>query len=629
MLVSVQNASKGFLDKSILREVSLEIRPKDRIGLLGVNAAGKTTLLNLICGDLEPDDGRIVRAAHLEIGYLRQNEALEGEKTLEEEARAAFVALDELQSQLDDCARQLAETPEDEDLLWEYDWLHSRLEAGEGYAVEAKINRVLMGLGFGSFDKSTRVGTLSGGEKMRFGIAKMLLHSPGLLILDEPTNHLDFSMLGWLESYLAGYPGAVLTVSHDRYFLDRVATSICEIENGQLSRYSGAYSSFVVQKEERKRTAVRAFEKQQEEIAAMEDYVRRNKARASTANMASGRVKALERMDRLEKPFDDKRHISLRFDYDQEPFSTVLSCEHFAVSVGQEGAKRRLYEGLSLGVKRGEKLAIVGLNGVGKSTFLKAIQGLLPHEGLVRWGGNVRLGYFEQELASLPLHKSVLDAVHSLYPTKTEFEIRTALGRMLLGGEEVYKRIGELSGAGRAKVAFTILLMRRANVLLLDEPTNHLDYKAKEELERALGQFSGTVIAISHDRYFLRRVPQSILELTPAGFIRYNGNYDFYLEAKETAKTRGEAGLQPDEEKQKKPLSQKERRANDAQKRNRIRALEREIEQLEEAMKEAKAAMEAPENSSDYELLSELGKQLEADAMRLDEVSETWLLEQE
>ncbi len=628
MLLSVQAASKGYLDKSVLREVSLEIRPKDRIGLLGVNAAGKTTLLDLLCGEHEPDSGRVVRAKHLEIGYLRQNEALVGERSLQEEARDAFAAVEALQAQLDGCAEALAEAPHDEDLLWEYDLLQSRLQAQDGYDIDAKINRVLMGLGFGSFSRNTRVNTLSGGEKMRFGIAKMLLHSPQLLVLDEPTNHLDFSMLTWLENYLISYPGAVLIVSHDRYFLDRVATSICEIENGRLARYTGSYSHFVVQKEERKKTQVRAFEKQQEEIANMEEYVRRNQARASTAGMASSRVRALEKMERLEQPFEDKRRIHVRFVYDQEPFSTVLNCEKFGVSVG-EGEKRRcLYKDLSLSVKRGEKIAVVGLNGVGKSTFLKAIQNLLPYEGLVRWGGNVRLGYFEQELAGLPLHKSALEAVHSMYPTKTEFEIRSVLAQMLLTGEEVYKRVCELSGAGRAKVAFSVLLLRRANVLLLDEPTNHLDYKAKEELEQALRQFEGTVIAISHDRYFLRRVPQCILELTPQGFLRYDGNYDEYLQRKEN-EAKEKQDSEPKNVAQNKPLSPKERRAAEAEKRNQMRALEREIETLEQAIEQAKAAMQAPENSSDYEKLASLSTQLEADMARLDEASEIWLLNQE
>lgn len=624
MLVSVQDVTKGFLDDVVLRGVSLEVHAKDRIGLLGVNGAGKTTLLNLIAGSLEPDDGQVLRARGLEIGYLRQNEALAAGRSLEEEARSAFAAADKTQARLDACCAALAENPGDEDLLAEYDRLQDRLSAMDAYQIDLKIDRVLTGLGFGGFSRSGLVDTLSGGEKMRFGIAKMLLKSPGLLILDEPTNHLDFGMLGWLEGYLASYPGAVLTVSHDRYFLDKIASSICEIERGKLSRYTGGYSGFLVQKEERRKVAERAYEKQQEEIAAMEDYVRRNQVRASTAGMASSRVKALERMDRLEKPPPEGKGISLRFDYDVEPFSLVLQCEGLRAEVGEGESARVLFSGLDLEVQRGEKLALVGPNGVGKSTFLKAIQGLFACGGLARWGGNVRLGYFDQELAGLPMEKSVLEAVHSVYPTKTEFEIRSALGRMLITGEDVYKRVRELSGANRAKVAFTILQMRRANVLLMDEPTNHLDYKAKEELEAVLRQFTGTLIVVSHDRYFLRRVPSCILELGGGGFTRYEGNYDEYLAQKQANESSGAESAKPAAEKGK-GQNPKERRAAEAQRRNRLRALETEIEALETAIAEAHAALEDPQNGSDYELLAALGTQLEADTARLDKLSEEWL----
>ncbi len=626
MLVSVQNVTKGFLDDVVLRGVSLEVHAKDRIGLLGVNGAGKTTLLNLIAGSLAPDDGQILRARGLEIGYLRQNEALAAGRSLEEEARSAFAAADETQARLDACCAALAETPDDEDLLAEYDLLQDRLLALDAYQIDTKIDRILTGLGFGGFPRSTLVDTLSGGEKMRFGIAKMLLRSPGLLILDEPTNHLDFAMLGWLENYLTGYPGAVLTVSHDRYFLDKIASSICEIERGKLSRYTGGYSGFVVQKEERRRSEERAYEKQQEEIAAMEDYIRRNQVRASTAGMASSRVKALERMDRLEKPPPEGKGISLRFDYDVEPFSLILKCENLRAEVGEGPSARTLFSGVELEVQRGEKLALVGPNGAGKSTFLKAIQGLFPCGGLARWGGNVRLGYFDQELAGLPMEKSVLEAVHSVYPTKTEFEIRSALGRMLISGEDVYKKVRELSGANRAKVAFTILQMRRANVLILDEPTNHLDYRAKEELETVLRQFPGTLLVVSHDRYFLQQVPSSILELTSVGFTRYEGNYDEYLLQKQAAENATPAVRQTTAAQQSpKTQNPKERRAAEAQRRSRMKALEEEIARLETAIAAARAAMADPQNGSDYELLATLGTQLEADTVRLDEVSEEWL----
>lgn len=652
MLINIQQVSKSFLDDVVLRGVSLEIQQNDRIGLLGANAAGKTTLLNIIAGRLAPDDGQVLRAKNLEIGYLRQNDALEGSRTLDEEARDAFRRVYALQAEMDAAAKALeAAGGNNEALLAEYGTLAARFEALDGYALDAKIDRVLSGLGFAGFDRATLVNTLSGGEKMRFSIAKMLLRQPDLLMLDEPTNHLDFEMLSWLEDYLRAYKGAVLVVSHDRYFLDTVAQDICEIEAGELTRYpgraaaaedgqSGAYAAFVTQKAEHRRTALRAWEKQQVEIAKMEDYVRRNQARASTAASATSRVKALDRMERLKKPRAEAKTIALRFDYDVEPFSTILRCEGLGVRVGADepGGGRQLYSGLSLEVQRGEKLALVGLNGVGKSTFLKAIQNLLPHDGRVQWGGNVRLGYFDQELAGLDPELTALEAVHSQYPTKTEFEIRSALGRMLLEGDDVYKKVRALSGAGRAKVAFTILVMRRANVLVMDEPTNHLDYRAKEVLEGALRAYTGTLIAVSHDRYFLRRVPDKILEMyagqngEAGGFDIYPGNYDDYLELKDRKLQQAAQAVQaagPTAEAAPKATGgnyrSKAQRAQEAQARARLSALEKEIARLEEAIEAHNATLTAPENASDFALLAAESETLTSDTAALDVVMEEWL----
>ncbi|NLW78814.1 MAG: ABC-F family ATP-binding cassette domain-containing protein [Ruminococcaceae bacterium] len=631
MLVNVQHVTKSFLDDVILRDVSLEVRAGDRIGLLGVNGAGKTTLLNLIAGTLEPDDGAVVRARHLETGYLRQNDALESGRTLQEEARDAFSALDALQGEIDACAKQLESAPGDAGLLEEYARLTTRFEAMDGYHIDERIDKVLNGLGFAGFDRGTLVQTLSGGEKMRFAFAKMLLRQPDLLMLDEPTNHLDFTMLAWLEDYLKGYKGAVVVVSHDRYFLDAVAGDICEIERRQLTRYKGGYSSFVVQKAERRKTALRAWEKQQEEIAKMEDYVRRNLVRASTTKMAQSRRNTLEKMERLEKPPPEPKGIRLRFDFDVEPFQTVLQCENLGVTVGTGEHARRLFSGIELEVRRDEKIALVGPNGVGKSTFLKAIQNLLPHEGSARWGGNVRLAYFDQELAGLDMESTVLEAVHSQYPQKTEYEIRSALGRLLLEGEAVYKQVRQLSGANRAKVAFAILQMRRANVLVLDEPTNHLDYQAKEVLEDALRSFAGTVLVVSHDRYFLRQVPTAILEMQPEGFTRYEGNYDVYTAAKQARQAlpvqqaAQTADDRPDKA-DKGNYRSKEQRAKDAQRRTLLATLEKQLAELEAQIAADNAALADPQNASDYELLATLSEALKANAARLDAVMEEWLL---
>lgn len=630
MLISVQNVTKAFLDDVVLQDVSLEVNEGDRIGLLGVNGAGKTTLLNIIAGKLEADSGSVQRARSLEIGYLRQNDALDGDNTLDEEARNAFKRAYAVQAEMKGVYKQLEQAPEDKALLQRLDQLTAQFESLDGYHLEDKINRVLNGLGFGGFDRTTRVGTLSGGEKMRFGIAKMLLREPEVLILDEPTNHLDFSMLGWLEDYIqTSYKGAVLVVSHDRYFLDAIAKDICEIERTRLTRYKGGYSSFIVQKEERRRHAMKEWEKQQVEIEKMEEFVRKNLARSASASGVGTRVKALEKMERLEKPPAPAKSIALAFHYDVEPFSTVLRCENLGVYVGDEITGRQLYTGIDLEVQRGEKIALVGLNGVGKSTFLKAIQDMISHEGRVQWGGNVRVGYFDQELAGLDMESTVLEAVHSRYPTKTEFEIRSALGRLLLEGEAVYKKVRELSGANRAKVAFAILEMQRTNVLLLDEPTNHLDYRAKEILEEALLRFEGTLLVVSHDRYFLRRVPQRILEMKPDGFDQYNGNYDYYLEKKQAAELAQLQAVQ--QQKEQKPAGEgnyrsKAQRAQDAQRRNRVSALEKQMEQLEADIEAHNNALADPANASDYDKLTELSEALKEDSATLEHVMEEWLL---
>lgn len=630
MLLSVQNITKTFADDVVLQNVTLDIENTDRIGLLGVNGAGKTTLLNLITGRLEADSGTISRAKNLEIGYLRQNDALDSSNTLAQEAKDAFVKAYAVKEEMDACYKKLEADPENVSFLSELDRLTAQFESLDGYHIDDKTNRVLNGLGFGNFSRQTMVSSLSGGEKMRFAIAKMLLKEPDLLILDEPTNHLDFSMLNWLEEYLATYKGAVLVVSHDRYFLDTVARDICEIERKMLTRYKGGYSSFVTQKSERYNTAMRAYEKQQEEIAKMEEFVRKNLARSASVNGVGSRVKQLEKMDRLERPLPEPKSISLNFRYDIEPFSTVLKCENLGVYVGDEKTGRQLYDDVELEVRRGEKIALVGMNGVGKTTFLKAIQNQIAHQGKIQWGGNVRIGYFDQELAGLDMQKTVLEAVHSCYPTKTEFEIRSALGKLLLEGDAVYKKVHELSGANRAKVAFAILEMRKANVLLLDEPTNHLDYRAKEQLEIALNSFTGTLITVSHDRYFLRRVPTRILELKPNGFVQYNGNYDYYLEKKQIAEQAELTAALKEKEnrlasKEATTYRSKQQRAQDAQKRTQINKLEQEIAELEASIELHQTMLADPENASNFEKLTEWSESLKSDGYTLETLMDEWL----
>lgn len=625
MLISLQNINKGFLDKSILTNINLTVNEKDRIGLLGVNGVGKTTLLNIISGNLEYDDGTLAIKPNLRIGYLKQNEALNTNNTLREEIENALKLAFDTRKQLEEVSKKMALSSGDEyaQLSAEYERLTNIYDACDGYNAEVRINTVLNGMGFGLFDMNTSVSVLSGGEKTRFALAKILVENPNLLILDEPTNHLDFSMLNWLEEYLKEYKGAVIVVSHDRYFLNAVASDICEIENGELVRYKGGYSSFLIQKEERIKTLTKEYEKQQREIEDLRDYVRRNLAKSSSINSVGSRVKALEKMELAVKPNPQVKDLHISFPFDIEPHKTILECKGLKVSVGKGDAKRTLFENFDLVVSRDEKIAFVGKNGVGKSSFLKAILKKLPCEGIARWGGNVKISYFDQELSSLDLNMTVLETVHRKFPTKTEYEIRSMLARFLIEDEDVFKRIREMSGANRAKVALCIIVFERSNVLVLDEPTNHLDYKAKEALDTALSQYEGTIIMVSHDRYLLNSVPTKIIEMSSNGITVYNGNYDYYKEHSKNIETNEVHKIKPTNN-----SSYNETRKNKAEDRKRrakLMNVEKEIESSQNELSSLKAQCEDPEISSDYQKLSEILESIKEKEEKLEELENIWL----
>lgn len=628
MLISLNDISKGFLDKSVLKNVTLSVSEKDRIGLLGINGVGKTTLLNIITGNLSPDSGTLSVKPSLNIGYLRQNEALNTENTLKEEIESSLKEVFEARKELEKISREISVcTPERyEELSAKYEKLSDIYEAADGYNAEVRINTVLNGMGFGNFDMNSSVAVLSGGEKTRFALAKILVENPGLLILDEPTNHLDFSMLYWLEQYLSSYKGAVIIVSHDRYFLNAVASDICEIENGALTRYKGGYTSFLTQKEERIKTLTKEYEKQQKEIEQLRDYVRKNIAKSSSINSVGSRVKALEKTELAAKPNPAVKNLHISFPFDIEPHKIILECKELKVSVGRGQQKRTLFESLNLTVERGEKVAFVGKNGVGKSSFLKAILKKLPYEGSVRWGGNVKISYFDQELSSLDLNLTVLEAVHRKFPTKTEYEIRSMLARFLIEDEDVFKRIREMSGANRAKTALCIIAFERANVLVLDEPTNHLDYKAKEALDKALREYEGTVIMVSHDRYLLNSVPDKIIEMTPEEVIIYKGSYNYYKENCISAESKNETA----EKKAASPSSadydeSRKNKALDRKRRAKLLNTEKEIDAVQSQITELRELCEAPEISSDYQKLSELLSQIKEAEEKLDELENLWL----
>ncbi len=627
MLISLNNISKGFLDKSVLRNVTLSVNEKDRIGLLGINGVGKTTLLNIIAGNLECDDGTISLKKDLRIGYLKQNEALNTANTLEKEIQNALQIVFDTRKELEIISKRMSLVSGEEynQLSAKYEHLTNIYDALDGYNAEVRINTVLNGMGFGDFDMNTSVAVLSGGEKTRFALAKILVENPNLLILDEPTNHLDFSMLNWLENYLSSYKGAVIIVSHDRYFLNSVASDICEIENGELVRYKGGYSSFLKQKEERLKTLTKEYEKQQKEIEELRDYVRKNLAKSSSINSVGSRVKALEKMELTAKPNPQVKDLHISFPFDIEPHKTILECKGLKMCVGKGEGKRVLFENFDLLVQRGEKVAFVGKNGVGKSSFLKAILKKMPYEGSVRWGGNVKISYFDQELSSLDLNMTVLEAVHRKFPTKTEYEIRSMLARFLIEDEDVFKRIREMSGANRAKVALCIIVFERSNVLVLDEPTNHLDYVAKEALDTALSQYEGTIIMVSHDRYLLNSVPDKIIEMKPDEVVIYNGNYDYYKEHNQPTVSVQTAKPEFKSDSAKVYDESRKNKAQDRKRRAKIMNIEKDMNILEAELSELKELCNNPEISSDYARLSEILDEIKAKEEKLEELEILWL----
>ena len=626
MLITLQNINKSFLDKSILQNVNLTINEKERVGLLGINGVGKTTLLNIISGVLEYDEGTLATKPNLRIGYLKQNEALNTSNTLREEIQNSLKLAFDTRKKLEEISKEMSVTSGDEytTLSVEYERLTNIYDACDGYNAEVRINTVLNGMGFGDFNLDNSVSVLSGGEKTRFALAKILVENPDLLILDEPTNHLDFSMLNWLENYLQSYKGAVIIVSHDRYFLNAVASDICEIENSELVRYKGGYSSFLKQKEERIKTLTKEYEKQQKEIEQLRDYVRKNLAKSSSINSVGSRVKALEKMELAAKPNPKIKDLHIAFPFDIEPHKTILECKNLKISVGNGVDKRILFENFNLTVERGEKVAFVGKNGVGKSSLLKAILKKMTYEGVTRWGGNVKISYFDQELSSLDLNTTVLEAVHRKFPTKTEYEIRSMLGRFLIEDEDVFKRIREMSGANRAKVVLCIITFERSNVLVLDEPTNHLDYKAKEALDTALSQYEGTIIMVSHDRYLLNSVPTKIIEMKPQEIVIYNGNYDYYKEHSVVEEERVSV-IKEKNESAKTYEESRKNKAEDRKRRAKLMNTEKEITLLQNEINELKELCNDPDISSNYSRLSEILEEIKTKEETLEKLETLWL----
>lgn len=639
MLLNVEHLYKYFNGQALLKDINFTVEDREAVGLIGINGCGKSTLLNIITGsegyDKTPEGlGSVNIAGKASIGFLRQNSGLNSELTIGEEMKNAFAPLLETLDKMKVLEKKMADGEDIDSISHEYAELSSYFEARDGYRIDVKIKQVLNGMGFGSTPTDRVISTLSGGEKTRLALAKLLLEEPNLLILDEPTNHLDFETLMWLEDYLKGYKGAIIIVSHDRYFLNKVCTRICEIEQGRLTSYRGDYSSYLVQKKMNSERQLKEYEAQQKEIAKLEDYVAKNLVRASTSKMAKSRQHMLDRIERIDKPLMYSKPPKIKLEYDIEPTKDIVRVVDCPLVVGEGADKKELIKSLTMNVRRGEHVAIIGANGIGKTSILKLIQGIIPHEGgNISWGGNVKISYFEQEHAILDPHKTVLEEIMDRYPRLSEQQARSVLGAVLLTGENVFKPISVLSGGERAKLCFAIMALNRGNVLVLDEPTNHLDLSTKEVLEDALAEFGGTIILVSHDRYLLNKVASRIIEIKHDEVNSYEGNFDAYSEAVNAArqlKMQSEAEIKRAEEEKAykenkaRQYRSKEQRAADAQKRNRIRELEKEIEGTEVLIFELENAISDPDIASDYSKMSEKCKELEEAKTALDQKMDEW-----
>lgn len=617
MLVALNNINKFYNGNQLLNNISLSIDENDKIGLVGNNGCGKSTLLKIITGSVEPDrftekDGIISIAAKTTIGYLEQMGGLDSEKTIMSEMQSVF---DDMHKAIDRLREiEIEIEMGDNSSADEYQRLSSWIEANDGYNTDVKIRTVLNGMGFSENELNRIVSGFSGGEKTRLCIAKLLLEEPNLLILDEPTNHLDFKTIMWLEDYLRSYRGAVLIVSHDRYFLDRLCTSVCEIERGILTRYKGNYSAFVRQREENDARRAKEYEMQQKQIAKLEDYVAKNLVRASTTKMAQSKRKQLEKMEIIEKPFHETKTAKIHFTYAVEPPIDVLKVKGVDISVGEGSSKKTLVDQIDFEVRRGEKIGIIGDNGIGKSTLLKIIQEKIPHKGIVRWNSNIKISYFEQESTNLNRELTVMEEIHSRYPSMSDLEVRSLLAQVRLTGENVFKETGVISGGERAKLCFAIMMQEHGNVLILDEPTNHLDLSSKEAIEEALAEYTGTVIFVSHDRYLLSKIADRLIELTDGKYRCHNYGFEKYLDVlrDEQAEQKRIADAEKfarnaeiSKEKATKAYRSKQQRSADAARKNEMKRLEKEIDSFQAEIDSLTEEISKEEVYSNYELMNE------------------------
>ncbi len=617
ILLQVNGLSKLYGAETILANIKLEVQTKDRIALVGRNGAGKSTLLKIIAGELSHDGGEIIKPKDVSMGYLAQNTGLETSLTIWDEMLTVFTHLQQMETKLRRLEQEMGKEENFsnaaiyEKLLADYDQLQLDYKDKGGYQYEADIRSILSGLGFPVETHQTTISTLSGGQKTRLALGKLLLTKPDLLILDEPTNHLDIETLTWLEQYLQGYPGAILIVSHDRYFLDKLVTQVYEISNKESRRFVGNYSKYLDLKSALYEQEMKRYEKQQDEIAKLEDFVQKNIARASTTKRAQSRRKQLDRMELLTRPLGDSKSASFHFDIEKQSGNDVLQVKDATIGYDADP----IIEHVTMRLTRGDSVALVGPNGIGKSTLLKSIVNKLPLlNGDVSFGSNVSVGYYDQEQANLTSSKRVLNELWDEYPLQPEKEIRTILGNFLFTGDDVLKPVSSLSGGQKARLALAKLMMQKSNLLILDEPTNHLDLNSKEILENALIDYPGTLLFVSHDRYFINRVTTTVVELSTEGAQEYLGDYDYYVEKKNEMIERAELEQEENDIPVQKVVAQeklnyleeKERKKLERQRTRKIEELEQSIVEFEEEIATLEDQLCLPEIYADYEKASEI-----------------------
>ena len=621
MLISAENATFGFGGETLLENIRFTLSEGDRVGLIGANGEGKTTLLRLILGELEPDSGEMFRKNGIKIGYLAQNGGYDSENTVFEEMAELFRedtrALEKLRETENAISLSDERSAEYRALSAKYESLLKFVSARDSYNFEVKIRTVLNGMGFADA-YGQKISTMSGGEKTRLKLARLLLEVPDLLILDEPTNHLDVKTLFWLEEYLSGFKGAILTVSHDRYFLDKTVREIYELERKKLSTFKGNYSKYKILKAEKTARILKEYEKQQEEIAHLQDYVDRNLVRATTAKSAQSRVKQLEKMERIEKPIPPPTPPRFFFEYLERPYEEVLKINGLKLLAGD----KILLENAELSLRRGEKCAVVGDNGTGKSTLVKEI--VSGKNEAVKTGRFVKIACYDQENANLDPEKTVLSELWERHVLWEQKKVRNILAQVKLGEDDIDKKVKMLSGGEKAKLALAVFECEGGNFLILDEPTNHLDLAARESLEEALKAFDGTVLFVSHDRYFIEAIAGKIAELEDGKINVFPGSYQEFREMKTAQPPIPALSPQKKEEKTQAGYRSKQERAKESQKRVRIKQIEEEIGILEAEEAQINDDLSTPEIAGNFALLTEKCNRLEQVKNKLDELYEEY-----